>query len=87
MLTTTLPNFLTFLGNNPFVAVLALVAWISIVGAIVWTSVWIIQKFRQYLGSRTAARAETPAPSSEATDAPTPEPARVHAHHQKHPPL
>jgi hypothetical protein len=77
---TTIP---AFLASSAVVSMLALIGWIFVVAAVVWLGEKAVEKF---LG-RTATRAKTPAPSSEATGAPTPEPARAHAHHQKHPSL
>jgi hypothetical protein len=51
------PNFLTFLANNAALGVLALVAWVVIVGAVVWLGEKAVEKFRQRL-SRTATRAD-----------------------------
>ena len=56
------PNFLTFLANNAAIGVLALVAWVFIVGTIVLLGEKAVEKFRQRLGS-TEPRAET-APES-----------------------
>jgi hypothetical protein len=80
--TATIP---AFLASDTVVSLLALIGWIFIVAAVVWLGEKAVEKF---LG-RTATRAKTLAPSSEATGAPTPEPeqARAHAHHQKHPSL
>ena len=51
------PNFLTFLADNAAIGVLALVAWVFIVGAVVWFGEKAVEKFRQRL-SRTATRAD-----------------------------
>ena len=51
------PNFLTFLANNAAIGVLALVAWVVIVGTIVWLGEKAVEKFCQRL-SRTATRAD-----------------------------
>jgi hypothetical protein len=51
------PNFLTFLANSAAVGVLALVAWVAIVGIVVWLSEKAVEKFRQRL-SRTATQAD-----------------------------
>jgi hypothetical protein len=51
------PNFLTFLANNAAVGVLSLVAWVAIVGIVVWLSEKAVEKFRQRL-SRTATQAD-----------------------------
>jgi hypothetical protein len=51
------PNFLTFLANNAALGVLALVAWVVIVGIVVWLGEKAVEKFRQRL-SRTATRAD-----------------------------
>ena len=53
----TIPDFLTFLANNTALGVLALVAWVVIVGAVVWLGEKAVEKFRQRL-SRTATRAD-----------------------------
>jgi hypothetical protein len=53
----TIPDFLTFLANNAALGVLALVAWVVIVGAVVWLGEKAVEKFRQRL-SRTATRAD-----------------------------
>jgi hypothetical protein len=80
--TTTIP---AFFASDAIIGTLALIGWIFIVAAIVWLGEKAIEKFLR----RTATRAKTLAPSSEATGAPTrePEQARAHAHHQKHPSL
>ena len=52
------PDFLTFLANNAALGVLALVAWVVIVGIVVWLVEKAVQKFRQRL-NWTPARAET----------------------------
>jgi hypothetical protein len=62
MLTTTVPDFLTFLANTAIIGVIALVVWFLIVGSIVWLGGQVVEKFRQRLGS-TEPRAET-APES-----------------------
>ena len=36
MLTTTVPDLLTFLANTAIISVIALVVWFLIVGSIVW---------------------------------------------------
>ena len=51
------PNFLTFLASNAAIGVLALVAWVAIVGTIVWLGEKAVEKFCQRL-SRTATRAD-----------------------------
>ena len=51
------PNFLTFLANNAAFGVLSLVAWVAIVGLVVWLSEKAVEKFRQRL-SRTATQAD-----------------------------
>jgi hypothetical protein len=51
------PNFLTFLANNAALGVLALVAWVVIVGVVVWLGEKAVEKFRQRL-SKTATRAD-----------------------------
>jgi hypothetical protein len=51
------PNFLTFLDNNAAIGVLALVAWVFIVGTIVWLGEKAIEQFRQRL-SKTATPAD-----------------------------
>ena len=51
------PDFLTFLANNAALGVLALVAWVVIVGIVVWLGEKAVEKFRQRL-SRTATRAD-----------------------------
>jgi hypothetical protein len=51
------PNFLTFLANSAAVGVLALVAWVAIVGIVVWLSEKAVEKFRQRL-SRTATQTD-----------------------------
>ena len=51
------PNFLTFLANNAAIGVLALVAWVFIVGTIVWLGEKAVEKFRQRL-SKTATPAD-----------------------------
>jgi hypothetical protein len=78
--TTTIP---AFLASDAVVGMLALIGWIFVVAAVVWLGEKAVEKLLR----RTAAPAETPAPSSEANGAPTPEPARAHAHHQKPPSL
>jgi hypothetical protein len=78
--TTTIP---AFIANDTVVGTLALIGWIFIIAVVVWLGEKAIEKLLR----RTAMRAKTPVPSSEATGAPRPEPARAHAHHQKHPPL
>ena len=80
--TTTIP---AFLASDAIIGTLALIGWIFIVAAIVWLVEKAIEKFLR----RTATRAKTLGPGSEATGAPTPEsePARARAHHQKHPSL
>jgi hypothetical protein len=51
------PNFLTFLANNAALGVLALVAWVAIVGIVVWLGEKVVEKFRRRL-SRTATQAD-----------------------------
>ena len=51
------PNFLTFLADNAALGVLALVAWVVIVGAVVWLGEKAVEKFRRRL-SRTATQAD-----------------------------
>jgi hypothetical protein len=51
------PDFLTFLANNAALGVVALVAWVAIVGAAVWLGEKAVEKFRQRL-SRIATRAD-----------------------------
>jgi hypothetical protein len=51
------PNFLTFLANNAALGVLALVAWVVIVGAVISLVEKAVEKFRQRL-SRTATQAD-----------------------------
>ena len=58
--TTTIP---AFLASDAIIGTLALIGWIFIVAAIVWLSEKAIEKFLR----RTATRAKTLAPSSEAT--------------------
>jgi ascorbate-specific PTS system EIIC-type component UlaA len=53
----TIPDFLTFLANNTIIALLALVAWIFVVGVVVWLGEKAVEKLRQRL-SRTATRAD-----------------------------
>ena len=60
-----IPDFLAFIANNTIIGVLALLGWILVVAAVVWLLEKAVEKF---LG-RIAARAKTPAPSSEATNA------------------
>ena len=73
MLTTTVPDLLTFLANTAIISTVALIVWFLIVAAGVWLGEKAVEKF---LG-RTAKQAETSAPGSEAAGAPTPEPARA----------
>jgi hypothetical protein len=51
------PNFLTFLANNAAIGVLALVAWVAIVGIVVWLSEKPVEKFRRRL-SRTPTQTD-----------------------------
>jgi hypothetical protein len=51
------PNFLTFLANNAAIGVLALVAWVAIVGIVVWLSEKAVEKFRRRL-SRTPTQTD-----------------------------
>ena len=51
------PNVLTFLAHNAAIGVLALVAWVVIVGAVVWLGEKAVEKFRQRR-SRTATPAD-----------------------------
>jgi hypothetical protein len=51
------PDFLTFLANNAALGVLALVAWVVIVGIVVWLGEKAVEKFRRRL-SRTAPQAD-----------------------------
>jgi uncharacterized membrane protein YdfJ with MMPL/SSD domain len=51
------PDFLTFLANNAALGVLVLVAWVVIVGIVVWLVEKAVEKFRRHL-SRTATQAD-----------------------------
>jgi hypothetical protein len=51
------PNFLTFLANNAAIGVLALLAWVAIVGIVVWLSEKAVEKFRRRL-SRTPTQTD-----------------------------
>jgi hypothetical protein len=51
------PNFLTFLANNAAIGVLAMVAWVAIVGIVVWLSEKAVEKFRRRL-SRTPTQTD-----------------------------
>ena len=73
MLTTTVPDLLTFLANTAIISTVALIVWFLIVAAGVWLGEKAVEKF---LG-RTATQAETSAPGSEAAGDPTPEPERA----------
>jgi hypothetical protein len=62
MLITTISDFLVFLANsNAVIGVLALIAWVLIVGAVVWLTEKAVEKFRQRLRT-TATQAETAPP-------------------------
>ena len=60
------PNFLTFLANNAALGVLALVAWVVIVGTVVWLGEKAVEKFRQRR-SRTATPADASLSQSSVT--------------------
>ena len=78
MLTTTVPDFLTFLANTAIIGMIALVVWFLIVGSIVWLGGKVVEKFRQRLGS-TEPRAETPESGLASVEAvaPSPPPTRA----------
>jgi hypothetical protein len=64
------PDFLTFLANNATIGVVALVAWVAIVGIVVWVGEKAVQKFRQ-----RRSRTPTPADASVSNSVTTLKPA------------
>ena len=60
------PDFLTFLANNAAIGIVALVAWVAIVGIVVWLGEKAVQKFRQRR-SRTATPADVSVSNSVTT--------------------
>ena len=66
MLTTNIPDVLSFLANTGIISTVALIVWFLIVAAGVWLGEKAVEKF---LG-RTATQAETSASGSEGSRRP-----------------